>query len=230
MTRNYHQICGGGVRDLIIFGYQTIDGQKTEKYTTNTTVLKNQTEIVSAIIENMNNGVWVHSPCNKLYKTDIMKKLKFKEEYIVSEDMVFNLEYFNKCRNMTLLDEIGYNYAISFKRVKYRKGIMQSHIKATEKLLEYFKDKLDKERYIDSVGKFFYASMFYDLIATTISKDIKISEKLKDYRLLKNNNLYKEIKIPKTISNKKSLFFKILNLNSLFAYLFIKIYCLNWRN
>ncbi len=223
------KICGG-VSDLIIFGYQTIDGQKTEKYTTNTTVLKNQTEIVSAIIKNMNNGVWMHSPCNKLYKTDIMKKLKFKEEYIVSEDMVFNLEYFNECRNMTLLDKIGYNYTVLYKRVKYKKGIIQSHIKATKKLLEYFKDKLDKEKYIDIIGEFFYSSMFYDLIAITISKKIKMSEKLNEYRLLKKDNLYKEIKIPKTISNKKLLFFKILNLNSLLAYLFIKIYCFNWRN
>lgn len=215
---------------MIVFGYQTIDNEKREKYKTNNKVLKSQPEIVYTILNNMNNGVWVAVPWNKVYKASIIKKLKFKSEYIGVEDLVFNLEYFNKCNTLTLIDKIGYNYAILSRRVKYREGTLQAHIKATEKLLDYFENKIDKKLYTETVSSFFYSSMFYDLIAITINKDIKMNEKLKKYKLLKTNELYKELKYPKIFTNKKKIFFKILNINNLLAYLFIKIYCRNWRN
>lgn len=52
------------------------------------------------------------SPCNKLYRKSIIEKhnVSFPVGKDLSEDNVFNLEYFGQVKNMYYLNEVGYYY------------------------------------------------------------------------------------------------------------------------
>lgn len=53
------------------------------------------------------------SPCNKIYRTSLLKGsnyLRFDTSISYAEDLLFNLEYFHKIRNVRLINEVTYHY------------------------------------------------------------------------------------------------------------------------
>lgn len=55
------------------------------------------------------------SPCNKLYRTSVIKKnnVTFPINVYLGEDLLFNLNYFNYCRNVKTLNEPLYFYNVN---------------------------------------------------------------------------------------------------------------------
>ncbi|KRF60810.1 hypothetical protein ASG99_07690 [Bacillus sp. Soil768D1] len=55
---------------------------------------------------------FIHSPCNKLYVTNIIKKMdiRFKKNLYMGEDLLFNLEYIDGCNSISIINEQLYNY------------------------------------------------------------------------------------------------------------------------
>ena len=47
---------------------------------------------------------------SKIFKTEIVKKLKFNENLKLGEDVVFNIDYLNICKRFGIIRDIGYIY------------------------------------------------------------------------------------------------------------------------
>src|SRR5699024_414016 len=52
------------------------------------------------------------SPCNKLYRTDLIKKnnIQFQIDVQLGEDLLFNLDYLNTCQTIHVIQEPLYVY------------------------------------------------------------------------------------------------------------------------
>ena len=49
---------------------------------------------------------------SKIFKTEIVKKLKFNEKLKLGEDVVFNIDYLNICERFGIIRDIGYIYIV----------------------------------------------------------------------------------------------------------------------
>lgn len=58
----------------------------------------------------LNKNNMLMGPCNKLYKSEIAKKIRFDEERISAEDYIYNLNYYIYCNKVSIVEEYGYNY------------------------------------------------------------------------------------------------------------------------
>ena len=52
----------------------------------------------------------LNSPWAKLYKADILKNVRFREDILIGEDFIFNLECYNSAKNITFVPVAGYYY------------------------------------------------------------------------------------------------------------------------
>ena len=104
-----------GKADLAICGFNTLTiGDKNTKLQK---MIPQFSGVIS--IEEFNkkfgelfNANLINSPCNKLYNKNLIKKnrILFKEDVNIGEDLLFNLQYFKQCTNISLLNESLYNY------------------------------------------------------------------------------------------------------------------------
>ena len=65
----------------------------------------------------------INSPCNKLYLRELMTN-RFDTSLSLGEDLLFNLEYIDRCNTIKTVDSVGYNYVqtgISSLTGKYNK-------------------------------------------------------------------------------------------------------------
>lgn len=94
--------------DLIICGYNLIDKktnvpvQGTDSYFA---CLKDLEVELGYYLENF----LIHSPCNKLYIREKIKD-KFDANYSLGEDLLFNVDYLNKCDSVAGIHDALYNY------------------------------------------------------------------------------------------------------------------------
>lgn len=102
------------------------------------------------------------SSCNVLYSMDIIKKnnLRFvSERDLISEDLIFNMDYFRYSKGILLIESCNYNYRINTNSLttKYRKDRFESvkklYLVEVEKLKELgiydtTKDRLMKQFFI----------------------------------------------------------------------------------
>lgn len=67
-------------------------------------------EIIEKYTEN---GVFLYSSCNKLYRKELFIKNKFNENIRYAEDALFNLSVFTECRKVVMSNLQKYNYFIN---------------------------------------------------------------------------------------------------------------------
>lgn len=107
--------------DIVIGGMEYIYSNKTEKFTSKKAISEYKANLVDDVIYNMmtreiNNNCeelvnCVHcGPCAKIYRKNVIKDIRFPEDLIVAEDLVFNFQVFRKCRKITVSNEIWYYY------------------------------------------------------------------------------------------------------------------------
>lgn len=209
--------------DSIIFGYNLKSKEKKESIN-----FKNQEININnkwqQIIQLLNEHVFIMSCCNKLYKSEYLKKINFDTNIANGEDLLFNLEYFNICqKTIYITNLVGYNYNIIEKNFKYRKNSIKNHVLISNKLYQICEsNNIDKEQII----RYFWTAVIYDAIGLIKSK--KISNKTKKIELLqiKNSKLYNQKVSFKNFSIKKRIIIKLLTTNIHIAFVFVKIYCL----
>lgn len=82
------------------------------------------------------------SPCNKLYRVDILKKenIRFQEGKKIGEDCFFNLLYIQKCKSIVVIEECLYFY---------EKGAPGSAMSEVE--LEWFESNLEITQTIKNI-------------------------------------------------------------------------------
>ena len=50
------------------------------------------------------------SPCNKVYRRDVVENLRFCEDCVYLEDLKFNLDYFSRIKTVTAISDVLYYY------------------------------------------------------------------------------------------------------------------------
>lgn len=99
--------------DLVIAGYRNVYSENENKKSINvqpskTSLYPKETflDIFGDILEKQ----LFHYTWHKLYRTEIVKQIKFLDEMKIGEDLIFNLDYMDIAENITLINEVVYNH------------------------------------------------------------------------------------------------------------------------
>lgn len=155
-------------------------------------------------------------PCNKIYKRQLIidNNMSFPIKQRLAEDMIFNMEYTNKCRNLYYINKPLYNYCYQPNSItrKYFNNLnceILLQIDNIRKLLEKY----------NILGKEHYIGIFYISNMTLLFSNERID----------SNYLERKNKIYDYFNSKeaKSIISKIkigrLNYKQLFAYIIVKL-------
>lgn len=212
--------------DLLIFGYETFpEGKKL-----NFELQKNYlcvAELAEDYLKLEKKHI-LNSPCNKVYKREIIKKnnIQFSKNISLGEDLLFNLSYIQYCSKMLIIPDILYNY---------RRNINGSlSVRFKEENLSIFrllKEEVDKTFNNDSNVVACTTEVYCNQIVETLkscvySENVKRKDK---FRILDEwvKNDYFQSKISNTYRGelKVGMFFKhaIKRKNSVEAYYILSI-------
>lgn len=153
-----------------------------------------------------NFAVW-----NKIYLTDIVKKIRFYEEILIKEDGLFCFQYLNNIKNVCYINEAMYTY-IQQKNSALHVGNpekMITSVEATDKIIEIL-----RENNISG-----YADLECDLVGNYYKYKKQVLKKNKNYDLKKYkkiiNNILNDENIKKVcLKNRvKVLYYKFRGVN-----------------
>lgn len=175
--------------DILIFGYKRIEKNKVYKVIPKK--IKEKFEIY-------NQKEIFNSPCNKLYKTDLIKKenIFFPEDSHMGEDMVFNFKCFCLANKLEIIEKSYYNYI------------------ETEGATSSLSKKIEIFYSFDDIIKFFKENNKFEEMKEVLKEYYKLhAVKLPfyfiTYQATKNKNINKRLefnKIEKEIIKRKSYF------------------------
>ena len=215
--------------ELLIYNYSKVYGTTDKKTYEISNATLNKEEFLEKFFEYYNKLI-VHSPCNKLYKSKIIKEnnIKFNTSLTIGEDLIFNLEYFKHCDTFRIVNEYYYHYRFNQESVtnKFRKDYYNQQKYLLNSVKDFliegkaFNPKNEQEyrrhvcnSIINSIQNLFledspYSKKQQEEIITNIvsSKEVSYLKDV-DYELLKLKILKKFI-IKKDI--KSIMFFSIL--------------------
>ena len=146
--------------------------------------------------------------CNKMFKTDIIKKnnLKFKKDIYMCEDFLFIFEYLNFCNNVTCINKSNYIYRIIPTSASKNIGNIKwfSILKVYDIILQ------NKKVYTNS----FFNKMYYSYVLYLYQAKYRLNyiKKESNYYYLKSDIYTRISKISKdktifTIKQRTKLFF-----------------------
>lgn len=94
--------------DIAIIGYRQTDGVLNQgDIQIGQNRLLNKDNLWDEILTKLNNASW-----NKLYKAKLLGDTRYPVDLIHGEDLIFNLEYINRCDRGVINDTVVYNYFI----------------------------------------------------------------------------------------------------------------------
>ncbi len=132
---------------------------------------------------------------NKLYKTEIIKDMKFDVNIFISEDLIFNCEYLLKVKKCSYINEKLYHYNINDESL--------SNSKINEKYLTI----LDSYNKLKSI----YESNKLEYLPYLFIDNFKVCCDI----IYKNSLIKDKLNIEKVYKEKRKLFKKIMNLKEI---------------
>lgn len=110
-----------------------LDGFTRKIYGTNKQYVYTKEDIINDFFDNQQIKDYMYSPCNKLYRRDVIGKLRFHGNLRMGEDFLFVFEYIGKSTRICIHDECLYTYekrensamtsSFSDKRMDYLKSV-----------------------------------------------------------------------------------------------------------
>ncbi len=166
--------------DLVVCGYNTII--KGEKRENQSKIKYSSKKLIDEDIDitNLFETSFFNSPCNKLYKKKLITN-RFREDFKIGEDLLFNLDYINNVNRFSVLDECLYNYVVNNSSATNTISAdkMFKQIELFNITSKWFKDTFNNSN-IDTYWDNFMASSIINMhICYTASED--------NYKVLKNN-------------------------------------------
>lgn len=94
--------------DISHCGFELIKADKTVKFhDTGNVLIQNKTEALQELMS----GLRIEpSTCNKLYRNNVLKKVRFATDIKINEDLLFNIEAFNNAQRTIFEDVVKYKY------------------------------------------------------------------------------------------------------------------------
>lgn len=96
--------------DVVVCGYRRVGGTSVELKPCISKVYNSILELEPDFNKILNLHLF-NSPVNKLYRKKCIKSL-FPENVSLGEDLIFNLNYFARCKKMVFIDQCLYNYLV----------------------------------------------------------------------------------------------------------------------
>lgn len=134
-------------------------------------------------------------PVCKVYKRDIIEKnkLRFRNEFFMYEDGIFNLEYLLKCDSMCISNYITYFYRTNMESITHKYNPKYTSQRLL--MIDYIKKIVDENNFdIKYYYMFIYQSIIDILSFNVFAKNanLTISDKRKQFNNLYNNKIIKE--------------------------------------
>ncbi|MBQ8539556.1 MAG: glycosyltransferase family 2 protein [Ruminococcus sp.] len=137
------------------------------------------------------------SCCMNLYRTDVILKnnLKFNSEReAISEDMVFNLDFFNYCQKVVSVDETGYFYFTNPKSISRR-----YEPKGFDRTLKFYTEinkRVEKYGFRSGIGYRFdrtFLMMIRVHIKHLVASDLPKKKKIEQIRKILNDKMVVDV-------------------------------------
>lgn len=148
-----------------------------------------------------------HNVCGKLYKAYFAKKVLFKKNIKIGEDLLYNLDYLKLIRNMTLINENGYSYIENKNSAthNYRENDFENQKLLNEKSISFYKNILNgKANEISIIEQVFTINVTILILTVISSKELdNYRKKLILKKIYYNPYFYTKLKFNST--NKKTL-------------------------
>lgn len=218
--------------DLIIFNYKCIYSTRSEIVEKNAKINNGyfdhillQKKIFPHLMWNKLNWKIEPSPCNKIFKRDLLKKHICEDLSItIGEDVAFVYEYIFNCKNIFFFDKVLYCYNRNNSNSLTNTYGGDPDIR----LYHYLFFRMNNELYNDTVKKQLYTFYLHKISNDYIVKPIlqkynysSIIKKIKQNKLL---GLMPEIKFNKILSKNYKLFWLCVKFKIVwFYYVLLKI-------
>lgn len=176
----------------------------------------------SAMSELYLNQRLTFSPCNKLYKIDLFKEIRFKEGFIL-EDIDFSYRIIHQCKRIFYIGEAFYNYRYNDKSTM-RKTFSKKRLDEYEVRKNLYGFYLEN---YPSCADEVYAEWFLTGLMLYVNIDKYYNNEKNQYQYLidKNRKILKSLVFNKTYNKKKKL---LLALAMVSPKLLVKFYRLYW--
>ncbi len=175
----------------------------------------------SKIIENFSkNGIFLYSVCNKLYKKNLLKDIRFNEDIRYAEDALFNFYILSESKVVVMSNQAKYNYYINESSTVNKFNEKRIDIlKAQCEIYNLLKRKYNN--YTENITRDYIKSSINIIIDMAIIGKID-REILFKLKYIINNNLY--MLSDKSLLNKKEkLIFNILKIMPINVFFLYKI-------
>ena len=204
--------------DIVICGFKKLDENKNLLSTVKIPKRNTKDEYIDCTTE------WFSSPCNKIYKRDLLEKndIKFLLNIYTGEDMFFNFICFFYSKNIISLDEPYYNYFMNQNSVSNNyKNRTDIYIVIRELISFYKRNGVYKEN-INKIRECFkYHGIMYPFDVLQKLSENKVKNWKRFYRKIKEEiDKLKEIE---TIDIKIYYYYRIFRLKMMWLKRFKKM-------
>lgn len=151
--------------DCIIYGFYALVNDKEEELDFyKPEIINGQINLKEKLKELLPTRI-LNSPCNKLYKTELLQKysIRFNQQLSLGEDLNFNLIYYFRIFNLQIISNRLYviDQNNSYLSIKYRENYYEERINALREMKNtYHKNGMDEEIFNWLYVKLVYACIF----------------------------------------------------------------------
>lgn len=189
--------------DLVVAGYNEVySSGKIQKIVFSVPHIVNH-----SYLKNKFNELYVsnffNSPFNKIYKKSLIT-FEFNEQQSLGEDLLFNLNYIQKCSSIAVINFCDYNYCINNSSATNRYNPLAiDNYYTIKKTLYKFCENMKIPNY-EEIENVFILNVLGNLQLLIESNDYKISFKIKKIKeiFIEILNQYNSIKLKTTFMNK----------------------------
>lgn len=173
--------------DVILFGYYIDDllKQSNKVVTYNCVTIKTKDEIEKKMPKLIKDEI-INSPCNKLYKSSIIKNnsIRFNDKITIGEDALFNYQLFSKINSLKIVGNSYYHYVkqnSSSLTNRYNPIKYDMLIQVNNYLLNEFKYGINSTKIL-SAAKYIRLKNIFSCILDLFNKNNNLS--VKDKKIL----------------------------------------------
>lgn len=204
--------------DIVICGFKKLDENKNLLSTVKIPKRNTKDEYIDCTTE------WFSSPCNKIYKRDLLEKndIKFLLNIYTGEDMFFNFICFFYSKNIISLDEPYYNYFMNQNSVSNNYKNRTDIYIVIRELIFFYKRNGAYEENINKIRECFkYHGIMYPFDVLQKLSENKVKNWKRFYRKIKEEiDKLKEIE---TIDIKIYYYYRIFRLKMMWLKRFKKM-------
>lgn len=180
--------------DVLRYSYIIKDKNKNtevifEKETFN--LIKQRDKFFEKFFQKTNqNVIW-----GQVIKKELLNDIKFNDNIFYGEDLLFNCELYNKCKNIKYTNTILYNYKQNYDSVT--RNYKNSKVKSKIENLIYVFDKImssyKEEDLIKAIENKFIGEIVPQIMMLTFDKKITKKEIMNQIRDILNNDIFTKI-------------------------------------